>query len=144
MIHRLVRLASRVAPKARPPCSAKSANDARTFRRFASVFSSSASSLSNAPRLSNGRKRTAYTMSAAVGGVAFGWWDDQYNDSTVTRNLRTAYHGIMIALDYKLNFDPNSLESINALHERAAGRLLEVCEKNRYTSSPCLQHRSLS
>ncbi|KAF8311371.1 ABC1-domain-containing protein [Clavulina sp. PMI_390] len=37
----------------------------------------------------------------------------------------------MIAIDYKLNFDPDSLESINALHERASDRLLKVCERNR-------------
>jgi aarF domain-containing kinase len=69
--------------------------------------------------------------SVSIGITSFMWWDDRYNDRTVTRNLRTAYHGIMIAVDYKMNFDPNSLQSIEALHERAAARLLTVCEKNR-------------
>lgn len=39
--------------------------------------------------------------------------------------------GVAIGLDYKFNFDPNSLESINGLHERCAKRLLYVCEKNQ-------------
>lgn len=82
-------------------------------------------------RPSKAPRRIGYTLGAGLGLYAFGWWDDEYNDRTVTRNLRTAYHGIAIAVDYKLNFDPESLESINALHERAATRLLEVCEKNR-------------
>ncbi len=34
-------------------------------------------------------------------------------------------------MDYKFNFDRNSLESINALHERSAERLMYVCEKNQ-------------
>lgn len=87
-------------------------------------------------RFSKGQRRVALITSTAVGGVAFGWWDDRYNDRTVTRNLRTAYHGLMIAADYKLNFDSNSLESINALHERASNRLLQVCEKNRSVVTP--------
>ena len=132
MIPRIARLASLAALKPRPLRLASNA----TFRRFGST---SPPSLSNASRFSSSQKRIVYTVSAAVGGSAFVWWDDQYNDRTVTRNFRTAYHGIMIALDYKLNFDPNALESINALHERAAGRLLEVCEKNGCASSLCRQ-----
>lgn len=95
--------------------------------------SPSPSGRSKAPR------RIAYTLSAGLGLVAGAWLDDQYNDRTVTRNLRTAYNGIMLAIDYKLNFDPESLASINALHERAAGRLLDVCEKNRLDTSPQLR-----
>lgn len=33
----------------------------------------------------------------------------------------------MIAVDYKLNFDPESLDSINALHERTKG-----CSEQRH------------
>ncbi|SNX82614.1 uncharacterized protein MEPE_01320 [Melanopsichium pennsylvanicum] len=57
--------------------------------------------------------------------------DEYFNARTAQRNLLTAYTGLQIALDYKLNFDRNSLESINALHERCADKLMFVCEKNQ-------------
>uniref|UniRef100_V5GJP8 Putative mitochondrial chaperonin n=1 Tax=Kalmanozyma brasiliensis (strain GHG001) TaxID=1365824 RepID=V5GJP8_KALBG len=66
--------------------------------------------------------------------VAFGLGyiiDEYFNARTAQRNLLTAYTGLQIALDYKLNFDRNSLESINALHERCADKLMYVCEKNQ-------------
>lgn len=68
-------------------------------------------------------------MLAALG---LGYVVDEYlNARTAQRNLLTAWTGLQIALDYKLNFDRNSLESINALHERCADKLMYVCEKNQ-------------
>lgn len=67
-----------------------------------------------------------------VGALGIGYIIDEYfNARTAQRNLLTAYTGLQIALDYKLNFDRNSLESINALHERCADKLMYVCEKNQ-------------
>ncbi|KDN51971.1 ABC1-domain-containing protein [Tilletiaria anomala UBC 951] len=56
--------------------------------------------------------------------------DHNFNARTIQRNLLTFWTGIAIGLDYKFNFDRNSLESINGLHERCAKRLLYVCEQN--------------
>lgn len=125
MIHRKALHAFRAFAR---PQARSSAGPTHLHTRFR--FNSSTSSQQES-RFSNSQRKTAFVIGTAFSGVAFGWWDDQYNDRTVTRNLRTAYHGVMIAVDYKLNFDPDSLESINALHERASNRLLTVCEKNR-------------
>lgn len=67
-----------------------------------------------------------------VAALGVGYIIDEYlNARTAQRNLLTAWTGLQIALDYKLNFDRNSLESINALHERCADKLMYVCEKNQ-------------
>ncbi|KAI3484177.1 hypothetical protein L1887_52883 [Cichorium endivia] len=66
----------------------------------------------------------------ATVGVAY-LFDEHVNARTAQRNLLTAWTGVQIAMDYKLNFDRNSLESINALHERCADKLMYVCEKNQ-------------
>ncbi|KAN0060806.1 hypothetical protein ACQY0O_007465 [Thecaphora frezii] len=76
------------------------------------------------------RWRTALLVIGAAG--AAGYFVDEYlNARTAQRNLLTAWTGLQIALDYKFNFDRDSLESINALHERCAERLLYVCERNQ-------------
>ncbi|SPO21655.1 uncharacterized protein UTRI_01137_B [Ustilago trichophora] len=67
-----------------------------------------------------------------LGALGLGYVIDEYfNARTAQRNLLTAWTGVQIAMDYKLNFDRNSLESINALHERCADKLMYVCEKNQ-------------
>ncbi|TKY84901.1 hypothetical protein EX895_005981 [Sporisorium graminicola] len=67
-----------------------------------------------------------------VAALGIGYVFDEYlNARTAQRNLLTAWTGLQIALDYKLNFDRDSLESINALHERCADKLMYVCEKNQ-------------
>lgn len=50
--------------------------------------------------------------------------DEHVNARVLQRNLRTVVTGAQIALDYKFKFDPDSPESVAALHERCASRLL--------------------
>ncbi len=64
-------------------------------------------------------------------GVGIYVFDEFYYARTLQRNLLTVKTGIAIGLDYKFNFDRNSLESIQGLHQRCADRLLYVCEKNQ-------------
>lgn len=72
-------------------------------------------------------RRTATAL--ALGTTA--WALDKYAyDSTLKRNIRTLYNGLLITLDYKLNFVPGNASDIEALHERVAKRILDVCKKN--------------
>ncbi|KAF8317772.1 uncharacterized protein EI90DRAFT_3293460 [Cantharellus anzutake] len=111
----------------------------RFFRRLSSLssresrlFHTTFTSTSRKPLVLRGGRKAALSSAYVIAGVALGgWWDDKYNDRTITRNFRTAYHGILVAIDYKFNFNPDSIDAIDALHERAAERLLRVCEKNR-------------
>lgn len=82
-------------------------------------------------RKQRGRRwlRRSGMLVAALGVVYI--VDEYINARTAQRNLLTAWTGLQIAMDYKLNFDRNSLESINALHERCADKLMYVCEKNQ-------------
>ncbi|PWZ03230.1 ABC1-domain-containing protein [Testicularia cyperi] len=90
--------------------------------------SSSDGSTSASPQPNRWPRR--FGLLAAALGIGY-VIDEYFNARTAQRNLLTAYTGLRIALDYKLNFDRNSLESINALHERCAERLMYVCEKNQ-------------
>lgn len=57
--------------------------------------------------------------------------DEYLNYSTVTRNFRTIGTCSLIALDYKLNFQPSkSSRQLSRLHERTADRLLDLCLTN--------------
>ncbi|KAJ1032716.1 hypothetical protein NDA16_000738 [Ustilago loliicola] len=95
----------------------------------ASGFNPSTDSTAGSPKKPSKWPRRAGILIAAFG---VGYIIDEYfNARTAQRNLLTAYTGLQIALDYKLNFDRNSLESINALHERCADKLMYVCEKNQ-------------
>ncbi|EPQ30183.1 uncharacterized protein PFL1_02299 [Pseudozyma flocculosa PF-1] len=87
----------------------------------------------NKPKRAPPRKRrigTTLLLLSIATGVGY-IIDEHFNARTAQRNLLTAWTGIQIALDYKFNFDKDSLESITALHERCADRLLFVCEKNQ-------------
>lgn len=99
------------------------------------VSSSTAASGPNASSSNQGSKKLSkWPRRAAILITAFGIGyiiDEYLNARTAQRNLLTAYTGLQIALDYKLNFDRNSLESINALDQRCADKLMYVCEKNQ-------------
>ncbi|KAF9167377.1 hypothetical protein DFQ26_004856 [Actinomortierella ambigua] len=56
--------------------------------------------------------------------------DTHYNAKTVQRTSRLAFNGILIGLDYKLNFTPEKAEKIDELHQRVADRILHVCQSN--------------
>lgn len=50
--------------------------------------------------------------------------------STLERNLRTLFVGGAIALDYKLNFNPQNAQHISDLHARVCDRVLKLCREN--------------
>lgn len=78
------------------------------------------------------RSKWPLRFALLVGAAGLTYVVDEYiNARTLQRNLLTGWTGLQIALDYKMNFDRNSLESINALHERCADRLMYVCEENQ-------------
>ncbi|KAJ3134789.1 hypothetical protein HDU90_004819 [Geranomyces variabilis] len=78
-----------------------------------------------------GRSRLARAGLVATGLVGVGYGFDTFAyDQTLQRNVRTLYNGAIVTLDYKLNFVPGKVESIDALHERVAARILDVCRRN--------------
>ncbi|GAC97021.1 potential mitochondrial chaperonin [Pseudozyma hubeiensis SY62] len=111
----------------------------RTWFRPSSVSGRPLSSSSSSRGLAGGPQqppkrsgRWARRSGILVAAIGIGYIIDEYfNARTAQRNLLTAWTGVQIAMDYKLNFDRNSLESINALHERCADKLMYVCEKNQ-------------
>lgn len=71
-------------------------------------------------------------MYLALGtGVLYGV-DRQFYASSITRSARTFGLGLIVALDYKINFRPNPLlaASIPALHARNAERLADLLQSN--------------
>lgn len=64
-------------------------------------------------------------------GVAWGV-DTQFNASTLTRTARTFSVGLIVALDYKINFrpDPPFADSIADVHARNARRLSDLLRHN--------------
>jgi aarF domain-containing kinase len=61
-------------------------------------------------------------------------YDSRTEAQLMTRNFRTFYNGVALAIDYKLNFKPgHSAEDtfhIEQLHERVANRIFDVFESN--------------
>ncbi|GJJ13497.1 hypothetical protein Clacol_007751 [Clathrus columnatus] len=72
-------------------------------------------------------KRTGYVL---IGGVGIYAVDKQFNASSLARNFRTLYTGAVVAIDYKLNFQPGQAAKIMDLHERVAERLYNVLVEN--------------
>ncbi|RKP18633.1 ABC1-domain-containing protein [Rozella allomycis CSF55] len=56
--------------------------------------------------------------------------DKYINHSVLERSTRTLYNALVIAADYKLNYDENNLESASKLHSRVSQRMFNVCIKN--------------
>ncbi|KAI0960694.1 hypothetical protein AcV7_000002 [Taiwanofungus camphoratus] len=81
----------------------------------------------SATRLQKYTRRIAYVL----GGIGSLWLvDREYNASAVTRNVRTLWTCMVIALDYKLNFRPEMSGEIPALHERVAQRMYDLFTTN--------------
>lgn len=57
-------------------------------------------------------------------------WDQTRNAEAITRTLRTAYNGVVMAVDFKLSFSPEKSEQIDALHQRIANRINHLCNTN--------------
>ncbi|KAI8897082.1 ABC1 family-domain-containing protein [Globomyces pollinis-pini] len=69
----------------------------------------------------------AWTVGA---GLATWAWDKNFYYSTLQRNLLTLYSGVLITLDFKLNFTKEKSSYIDELHERVSDRILNVCKNN--------------
>ncbi|KAH8589061.1 ABC transporter [Bisporella sp. PMI_857] len=81
------------------------------------------------PRTIKWGRRLLY-ISAFSG--AFYLVDTQFYSSSITRSLRTFWTGIVIAIDYKLNFRPHPLlgGGIDDLHRRSATRIFDLLHHN--------------
>lgn len=55
---------------------------------------------------------------------------DRLNGRCLSRTARTGVAGVILAVDYKLNFNPENADGIMALHERAAQRIYDVIAAN--------------
>ncbi|KAF2691845.1 ABC1-domain-containing protein [Lentithecium fluviatile CBS 122367] len=74
--------------------------------------------------------RRLFVFSALLG---VGWAaDKQWNAASLTRSARTFYTGLLIGLDYKINFraHPPLVDSIEELHARNATRIFELLRHN--------------
>ncbi|KAE8148787.1 ABC1 family-domain-containing protein [Aspergillus avenaceus] len=74
--------------------------------------------------------RRFFYLSLATGvGYAI---DTQFYASSLTRTARTFANGLIVAVDYKINFRPNPplAGSINDLHTRSAERLSDLLRQN--------------
>lgn len=92
--------------------------------------SSSAPSSSTLPR--SRRNRLLTILGAALGGIVVIYIiDEKFQARILQRNLRTAYTGLAIALDYKLHFDADDPDAIAGVHERCADLLFRTCEANQ-------------
>ena len=58
--------------------------------------------------------------------------DTYFYDESLTRSLRTFYTGLIVALDYKINFRPDPWigDSVADLHSRTARRIFELLRQN--------------
>lgn len=65
-----------------------------------------------------------------LAGVGLWAYDKEYNASALRRSLRTMVFGVTLALDFKLNFDPNDADKIDRIHERTAQRLSRLVDQN--------------
>ncbi|KAI2786585.1 ABC1 family protein lscO [Penicillium oxalicum] len=74
-------------------------------------------------------RRLVYT--SIVTGIAYGI-DSQFYASSLTRTARTFSVGLLVALDYKINFrpEPPLASSIAAVHARNAERLSDLLRSN--------------
>lgn len=111
----------------------------RTLTRFQSQFSPltppSPESL-GAPRAAKQYRRTRNffrrLIQLAALGVVVHLADDYFYDAVLTRCFRTFSLGLMVALDYKINFRPNPpfADSVADVHRRNAERLYHLLRNN--------------
>ncbi|KAI8063240.1 ABC1 family-domain-containing protein [Gongronella butleri] len=74
-------------------------------------------------------RRARYVLlGGSVGLTAAFAWDRQTEAQLLHRNVRIFYHGIALAVDYKLHGD--QVSKMAELHERVAHRMFDVLERN--------------
>ncbi|KAI9749500.1 MAG: hypothetical protein M4579_006845 [Chaenotheca gracillima] len=122
-------------PKIERPRGIKHRRGYAQDQRFQPFVPPSPSSLGKAappkqyPRLRKHGRRLLYLVLGT--GVVYGA-DRQFYASSLTRSARTFALGVVVALDYKINFraHPPLAESIGALHARNAERLFDLLRVN--------------
>ncbi|KAL7277893.1 hypothetical protein ACG7TL_008842 [Trametes sanguinea] len=116
-------------PSRLPPHSPSSSFAPRpTFRSTHPLrFPHTLSAPSQPSRARKYARRSAYILLGL--GVAYGL-DRQFNASAITRNARTLWTCIVIAIDYKLNFTPEKAHKIPELQERVAERIYDLLTSN--------------
>ncbi|KAM0752758.1 ABC1-domain-containing protein [Meredithblackwellia eburnea MCA 4105] len=97
-------------------------NNSILFKR---PLSSSTPSISNHPKRGNRGLWLLGTGTALVFA-----YDYNFNAQALIRTIRTAIYGSLIAIDFKLNFDPNDPKSADKVHERSADRIYRICTEN--------------
>lgn len=104
----------------------------QTFQPFAPPPPSSLAKAAPPKQYRRTRKWTRRCGYVAVGiGILYGA-DHQFYASSITRSVRTFGLGLLVAVDYKINFRPHPplAESIPALHNRNAERLFNLIRAN--------------
>ncbi|KAL5505080.1 hypothetical protein ACEPAH_7743 [Sanghuangporus vaninii] len=94
----------------------------------AKQFISSFSAASTKRRHWNLRNSAYFVLGAGAIYVA----DERWNASSLTRTFRTFITGAIVAVDYKVNFQPHPpfAKSIEALHARNADRIYDLLRAN--------------
>ncbi|KAJ3019087.1 hypothetical protein HKX48_002393 [Thoreauomyces humboldtii] len=77
--------------------------------------------------ISRVRRPLGFALAAGLGAYSL---DRYFYDSTLQRNVRTLACGAIVTADYKWNFVPGNAKNLEALHERVAERILNVCRDN--------------
>ncbi|KAK8155161.1 ABC1 family-domain-containing protein [Phyllosticta citrichinensis] len=74
-------------------------------------------------------RHLAWTTAIVGGGYVF---DTQFNNASLTRSFRTFKTGIVIGLDYKINFraNPPFARSLTEVHNRNAERIFNLLREN--------------
>lgn len=86
------------------------------------------------PKIKSTKKRRwprrLFIVTAVGGGLLLA--DSQFNASSITRSIRTFYTGLVIGLDYKINFraKPWFGNTIEDVHRRSAKRIFNLLREN--------------
>ena len=119
-------------PKPKPTVSRRTLHQTSLLRAFAPPTPSSLGAPSPAKTYKRTRKwarRLVYLSLLAALGYTL---DSQFYASSLTRSLRTFSMGLIVALDYKINFRENPLfaSDITEIHVRNAQRLFDLLRNN--------------
>lgn len=110
-----------------------------TLRRFQSQFEplkppspSSLGAPSAAKSYRRSRKWLRRLFRTTLAAAVILTLDTYFYDQSLTRSFRTFYTGLVVALDYKINFRPNPWigDSVADVHSRSAKRVFELLREN--------------
>ncbi|KAI9819290.1 MAG: hypothetical protein M1827_007447 [Pycnora praestabilis] len=102
------------------------------FQPFAPPSPSSLGKAAPAKTYRRTRRWTRRFVYLTIGTAVVYAVDTQFYASSITRSARTFRLGVLVAIDYKINFRPNPplADSITALHARNAQRLFDLLRAN--------------